>query len=498
MDSTSKNIPEYNVIIIGETGAGKSTFINYLTNFFKDGSPGQLKLSIPSKHYPATEGLNHSEKNVADTSKSQTSQCNQYIFRKDEFDFGFTDTPGLCDTEETLNDEKNILKIMEAVVEHGTLAAIVIVMNGTQSRATSILRHVLNEMKNMIPDSCLGNIIVVLTNCNRASANFDVSQLKPWKVLGDNLFHMNNSILSKPEATWKNDSSLKKYIEDDWHESMKTIQQMIYRLKHLGCQATTAFKKLHDKRNQIRSNLCQILCDLDNLQKLQNVLCDAESNKREISEDIKKYSNYKQSHEVEYTDVEKSLFLNQICRLCSRVCYEDWVAQSSLRGRLVKRLEDCLIFVKGIAIGYLSILGQNNCHKCDCPDHEHYHSNMKPVKKMKTIEKIVDEIKASHDHHMQRKVEAENKISGFRDDIETIKNKLHEKEAAVGICCNELKEVCSQFNLVKELGGIIEIMKRNANNLRSIPARNDANEKIAKISQVISELSGVQSEYKNI
>ncbi|XP_021703493.1 uncharacterized protein LOC110677112 [Aedes aegypti] len=489
---------EYNIIIIGETGSGKSTLINYLTNFFHGGNLNQLRLSIPSKHYEATEGLNHYEQNVADTSKSQTSKCTEYNFHKDELLFGFIDTPGLCDTEETNNDEKNILEIMQTAVEKGTLVAIMIVVNGTQSRATACLRHALDEMKNMIPDSFLGNIIVVLTNCNRATANFDISQLKPWQVIQQNQFHMNNSILSKPESAWINDPYLKKHIEEDWNESMKTIGRMIDRLKHLGCQATTAFEKMHQQRDQIMSNLHHILNHLGNLQNLQNELDDAELSKRGILKDIKKYSNYKQTREVAYTEIEESQFLSHICASCSRICYEDWVAKASLRGRFTKRLDDWLKYIKGIAKSYLTVLGENYCDKCHCPDHEHYHDHMKPVKKMKTIENIIDEIKASHDHYMQRNVEVDDKISELHDDMAAIKIALHLKEAAILTCCEELKEVCSQFNFVKALSGIIEILKKRASSLRYTSARNDAYDRINNITRVFNDLSSVQSKRKTI
>lgn len=165
--------------MIGETGSGKSTLINYLTNRFHNGELEHPKLAIPSKHYKATESFEHSEKNVADSSKSQTSKCNEYEFSKDGIVFGFIDTPGLSDTEGTHKDEENILKIISAAEESGTLAAILIVINGTLARTTSNLRNTLIEMKNVVPDSFLDNIVVVLTNCNQGTANFDLSQLKP-------------------------------------------------------------------------------------------------------------------------------------------------------------------------------------------------------------------------------------------------------------------------------------------------------------------------------
>ncbi|CAF3373527.1 unnamed protein product [Rotaria socialis] len=69
------------VLVIGETGSGKSTFINYLTNYFRGGSLQNIKVAIPSKYRPViTEQFAHCENNIKDTTQSKTDMCNQYIF----------------------------------------------------------------------------------------------------------------------------------------------------------------------------------------------------------------------------------------------------------------------------------------------------------------------------------------------------------------------------------------------------------------------------------
>ncbi|EAT46128.1 AAEL002671-PA [Aedes aegypti] len=486
---SAQHTPEdkYNVLMIGETGVGKSTLINYLTNFFQGGKLGQLRLSIPSKHYNATEGLEHFETNVLDLSKSQTSECMEYNFSKDGLIFGFIDTPGLNDTEGMLEDQKHISEIISATEEKGTLAAIMIVVNGTQSRATTNLRYTLNEMKNVIPDRFMDNIILVLTNCNRVSANFDTSQLKPWNILDENLFHMNNSALNKPEKAWKNEEILKKYVENEWNESMETIAKMIDRLKQMGSQSTMVFKEMRLKRNTIKSNLYHIMQNIDNLQTLQNKL--EELTYQKISDDPKKYSDYKQTQETEYTLYFKSQFYSTICLLCSKVCYEDKTAASSVAGypvpNFVYNAINFAVKCVKVALG-----GNSTCEKCNCSQFAHYDDTMKPIKKMVTVEKLLNEIKNSYDH---RNDQVENKISGLKDDIAAISNALDANESAIRTCCKDLMKICSQLNLAREFESFSEIIQRKACDLRSKSLKNNAYDRIGSITEVIDEISGDRS-----
>ena len=107
--------------------------------------------------------------------------------------FYVIDTPGLSDTKGVKHDDVNVVKILSAAENCRSLAAVVLIVNGSVARSTVNLKNTLVRLRGSMPDSILSNILVVLTNCSEIDYNFDVKSLKPWKVPEENIFLKNVS-----------------------------------------------------------------------------------------------------------------------------------------------------------------------------------------------------------------------------------------------------------------------------------------------------------------
>jgi predicted GTPase len=130
------------VLVLGETGSGKSTFINIATNYFRNGSTDDLKIMIPSdKHRRTTErDAKHSELNIGKSNQSQTGSATEYNYTIENNAMVVTliDTPGLSDTRGADQDGKNMDIILKAAENAKDLCAIVIVINGQTPRYTLV------------------------------------------------------------------------------------------------------------------------------------------------------------------------------------------------------------------------------------------------------------------------------------------------------------------------------------------------------------------------
>jgi len=198
----------YNILVLGETGSGKSTFINYLASYFWGGSIIKPKLAIPAKYLKPTESVS-----------SETTNCTPYKFTKDRDIYYFIDTPGLSNTQGLTQDNININKILRDAESLPSLSAILFVINGTTPKATVNMKNVYDRMRGVLPDDVINNIIVVFTHCIVQSRYFDINSL-PFPLSGE-FYHMQNtSFSSDPNTPAAN-------LESNWKLSMNQIENLI-------------------------------------------------------------------------------------------------------------------------------------------------------------------------------------------------------------------------------------------------------------------------------
>ncbi|CAI4232614.1 unnamed protein product [Auanema sp. JU1783] len=462
----------HNILVIGETGSGKSTLINYLTNYFKGGSVEEPRIAIPTQYHQATEKHQTSELNLHDVTKSKTSECTVYDFTKDNRHYNFIDTPGLSDTEGTEKDDQHITKIRNAAEETGSMTAIIIVINGTVARATVNLRNTLTRLRGSVPDILLNNLIVVLTNCSVSSSNFNLESLEPWTVSDENVFYMNNSALSKPKESWITNLRMKSDLNNSWQESMREINNMILSMEKLGSVDTNAFGEMSQKINKIKAELNGILLEVKKLQDTQSKLDSAKEAQEQVAGNVQKFSNFKRTEQVEYIEMEKTSYYNKICfNHPLQVCNEFGL------------LEHMAIKVMDF------ILGADNCDACHCSRSYHCTTKEKPVKKMRTVESILQDVKSLYDENTSQGIRLKGEITKWSTDIEILEAVLEQKENEIRECCHELKKICPQFNFVDELNCVFTAMMAHARTLTSLEAQKKADKMIKNIKDIVNELS---------
>ena len=170
-----------NVLLLGESGVGKSTFINALVNYLAFDSLERARSSSPLVVMPVSfllaVGQDFEEKIVKfgdedanedhhHPGQSVTQQCRSYIFPYNpDRPLRIIDTPGMGDTRGLDQDDQNMQHIISYVNHLPHLDAICILLKPNESRLNVVLRSYFTRLLTFLGPEAGQNIIFCFTSC---------------------------------------------------------------------------------------------------------------------------------------------------------------------------------------------------------------------------------------------------------------------------------------------------------------------------------------------
>ncbi|CAF4310266.1 unnamed protein product [Rotaria sp. Silwood2] len=216
---------EINVLLLGETGVGKSTFINAFVNYLRFENLQQAERGEPVVLIPVSFLITTGDQfedfivkfgnvdlneNHEHEGQSVTQQCKSYVFDlNDRLRLRLIDTPGIGDTRGTNQDVKNIDHILNYLNNLSHLNSVCFLLKPNASRLNIFFRSCLKQLLTYLTPIGYNNIIFCFTN---ARATFyapgDTGPLLR-KLLNDE--HLND-IPFKKENTFCFDSESFRYL----------------------------------------------------------------------------------------------------------------------------------------------------------------------------------------------------------------------------------------------------------------------------------------------
>uniref|UniRef100_A0AC35GX90 G domain-containing protein n=1 Tax=Panagrolaimus sp. PS1159 TaxID=55785 RepID=A0AC35GX90_9BILA len=172
-----------NILVLGETGVGKSTWINGIANYMSFdtledalNAPQPICL-IASKFafYETNEDKievvlepSHGEKDkneaFSDQGQSSTQEPKTYQFETSKYIVNIIDTPGIGDTRGVDQDKENTRKILNAIGQYKDLHAICFLFKANEARMTLSFRYCISELLLQLHKDAVDNIIFFFTN----------------------------------------------------------------------------------------------------------------------------------------------------------------------------------------------------------------------------------------------------------------------------------------------------------------------------------------------
>ncbi|KAH7322238.1 hypothetical protein B0J17DRAFT_684081 [Rhizoctonia solani] len=261
------------ILLIGETGSGKTAFMSLLLNLLEGKGPFELE----EKYFvDAQSGL--------DRTQSQTTDARLYSFTTDDgVKIQILDTPGLADTRGIQEDMKHKDRIYHAIQELvKKIDGFMIVANGRIERLTAATDYTLNILATLFPRSIVNNIGIWYTNISAGGAglNFqkkslpsELQRAKHWFL--DNPLSLHQTYLAQlaaGELSGKQVLRQKRNVEESYEEAVESLDNWLEWLDEREAVPTTAIIEAYQKSADIESRLFAAMQSIDNLTELESRL----------------------------------------------------------------------------------------------------------------------------------------------------------------------------------------------------------------------------------
>ena len=273
---------ELNVLLLGETGVGKSTFINAFVNYLTYSSLEEADnygpaIVIPVSFVTASGndfdeivvkyGDTDANENLENEGESVTQQCRSYIFNlNNELRLRLIDTPGIGDTRGFDQDEINMNHILTYINQLSHINAVCLLLKPNSSKLDVLFRSCVRQLSTYLTPSGHGNIIFCFTNARStqfAPGNTGslLKRMLKEERLEDVKFERKNTFFFDNESfryliVRKHDIEVSDFIRKESTESWKkSVAESIQMINYIQIIPSYDF----DRNNVLKKPACQIL-----------------------------------------------------------------------------------------------------------------------------------------------------------------------------------------------------------------------------------------------
>ncbi|QRV73481.1 50S ribosome-binding GTPase [Ceratobasidium sp. AG-Ba] len=322
-----------NIILLGEVGGGKTTFLSLFINLLQGNGPEEL-----------ADRYNPEKESTATAGQSRTSGTTLYSVQcLNGARFRILDTPGLADVRGLGKDTEYIKDINDTIRSHDLteIHAVLVVTNSAAERPVAMADYIFKTIAAMLPIPILTNLGFVLTNYDAITQKFKLEMLQEelrnskWWPLQNalHLFKEYKSLLGSGKAS---DYELKERLKDieyQYGQSIKYLNDLTQWLDELHPKETKAIDRLCQIPTEIGHKVNQVVAwklsfdkETESLKEVQKDLEDAMKDKSEYEKQRDKET------EIKWGELSTDL-PNVVCKAegCRSNCHKS-CAMSKSRG----------------------------------------------------------------------------------------------------------------------------------------------------------------------
>lgn len=445
---------QYKLLLIGETGSGKTSFLNFLCNC-------QLVLDL-GFDYTLERFHNFNDIELesprAGKMESKTRDATLYpnVKLAGDLEVSIIDTPGFGDSRGMKEDKEHAKRIVRVLQSVEFVNCICLVINGSVSRMSVTLQYVLSEISAILPKEVLNSIIVVFTNvAGPLDLNFEPSELQKFigkEVEKERIFLINNPYCRVEKAKLRSEKIdsgvIAESLKTSFDEASKMLTKMCGVIKIFNKVYTHHFVTLCRTKEQIDSEVTGLLMAYENQMELEKMISRAEREAEAALRAKRLHSGYSSTQTFKRWIREDTEKHNTLCRAkgCFSNCHIECTLEKSLDGETFKRC--------------LCMQGGDYCKKCKHHYSEHYQNEClheevvetKPLideegkRKFFAAQSMAERAQIYKQQLSKRKVTSEQKRKQLSSDLLLI----IEKYQMLGITRNCARVLRTQLSLIKQ------------------------------------------------
>ncbi|XP_051970660.1 uncharacterized protein LOC127634937 isoform X1 [Xyrauchen texanus] len=393
-----ENKPHKTILMVGETGTGKTTLINTMINYI-------LGVQIKDKvWFEITD-----DQSDRTSSQSQTSVITVYgVYAQEALvDLTIIDTPGYGDTHKNVHDQEianNLSRLSKSESVFHEIDAACLVIKSTQNRLSDRHVYIFDAVQSLFGKDIAENIVLLFTHSTGS--------------------HPKNALMAVKEAKIKCAVKKKQPVYflfnncqgETFEEECKMIQEESWNLSFRGMAGLFMFlEEIESKTLQMTQNVFKKRKELkENISKIQSCVQVIEKNKKELKQtqevlekhkkDVEDNNNFEFEFEVTYkekVDIDPSVAKEATCcTVCEENCHYPgcwWVRDLS----------------------WCSVMKNNHCTVCTNKCHSNKHVKEDKIYETKTKkEKRTNEgLKEKYDDKIR---DDESEIKKLEEDLQEL------------------------------------------------------------------------------
>jgi MoxR-like ATPase len=426
---------EYNILLLGATGVGKSTFINAFRNYLEFDSLGDAmtdtkptRTVVPS-YYDVEEemkadgyldgtesgsdpnrfkfsvGEQCDSEQFSKTGESSTRLSKIYSFAIDDLVIRLIDTPGIGDTEGRTRDKTNIRNILATLESIDRVSGVLFLLKPNERRNTEAFSYYMSELIRHLHIDASKNILFGFTNSAEANYHLGSTKAPLDAVLArlglegirndDTQFFFDSGtcefIAKVKKYPWKTFSKRQRY-EVMWQKSTEAVYRLIDKVEDLPIhevRKTLCLNRTRDFLEGLPKPLTEFArcmkASQDNVKEHQTKLAKLDVEDKDLAQKLSKL-------EIRITYTERQNFPKRrvVCghKDCDgwTACHDDCNIEAPEGIKDIAGIGECWAFRKHHLNGFSPSYSRHNpCSSCNHAPSQHMVSSYRMVEKERPL-----------------------------------------------------------------------------------------------------------------